>query len=53
MVSTFVSLVTYMTDVQTQNGQLVSIERQEELEQRQKFGLDINIKTRSWIQGYR
>lgn len=33
-----------MTDVQTQNGQLVSVQRQEKLEHRRDFGSDRDIK---------
>lgn len=40
----FVCFVTYVTDVQTEDGQLVSIQRQEELEQRR----ELNIRTCGW-----
>lgn len=43
------SLITYMTDVQTKDGQLVSIQRQEELEQRGESGSDVNVRARGWI----
>lgn len=39
-----------MTDVQTKDGQLVSIQRQEELEQRREFGSDRNVRACGWIQ---
>lgn len=42
----FVSFVTYVTDVQTKDGQLVSVQRQEELEQRR----ELNTRTRGWTQ---